>query len=211
FQQAWLLSMIGILDAQMGNPRSVYQAVVTMGYDAEIVSHAKLSERYSHLILPGVGSFQQVMSSKKVSTVKKEIQKFADSGRPVLGICLGMHLLSDWGEEGGGACGLELVPGRVERLPGDILLPHVGWNTVNFVMDHPVFQGVKNGIDCYFVHSYHFACESSEHVYGRSNYGTDFVSIVGLDNVLGFQFHPEKSQKNGLKLIENFCRWNGSC
>ena len=203
--------MIGILDTQMCNLRSVYQAVDAMGYDTEIVTDLALSDKYSHLIIPGVGSFQQVMHADFVGAVKEETRKFADSGRPVLGICLGMHILSDWGEEGGGACGLELVPGRVERLPGDILLPHVGWNTVNFVMDHPVFQGVKNGIDCYFVHSYHFACDSSEHVYGRSNYGTDFVSIVGLDNVLGFQFHPEKSQKNGLKLIENFCCWNGLC
>ena len=203
--------MIGILDTQMCNLRSVYQAVDAMGYDAEIVTDLALSDKYSHLIIPGVGSFQQVMCMDNVGAVKEETRKFADSGRPVLGICLGMHLLSDWGEEGGGSAGLELVPGRVERLSVDMLLPHVGWNTVNFVKDHPVFQGVKNGIDCYFVHSYHFACESSEHVYGRSNYGTDFVSIVGLDNVLGFQFHPEKSQKNGLKLIENFCRWNGSC
>ena len=203
--------MIGILDTQMCNLRSVYQAVDAMGYDTEIVTDLALSDKYSHLIIPGVGSFQQVMRAENVGAVKEETRKFADSGRPVLGICLGMHLLSDWGEEGGGSAGLELVPGRVERLSVDMLLPHVGWNTVNFVKDHPVFQGVKNGIDCYFVHSYHFACESSEHVYGRSNYGTDFVSIVGLDNVLGFQFHPEKSQNNGLKLIENFCRWNGSC
>ena len=203
--------MIGILDTKMSNLRSVYQAVDAMGYDTEIVTHLALSDKYSHLIIPGVGSFQQVMRADNVGAVKEEIRKFADSGRPVLGICLGMHILSGWGEEGGGSVGLELVPGRVERLSVDMLLPHVGWNTVNFVKDHPVFQGVKNGIDCYFVHSYHFACESSEHVYGRSNYGTDFVSIVGLDNVLGFQFHPEKSQKNGLKLIENFCRWNGSC
>jgi glutamine amidotransferase len=195
----------------MSNLRSVYRAVDAMGYDTEIVTHLAHSDKYSHLIIPGVGSFQQVMRAENVGAVKEETRKFADSGRPVLGICLGMQILSGWGEEGGGSVGLELVPGRVERLSVDMLLPHVGWNTVNFVKDHPVFQGVKNGIDCYFVHSYHFACESSEHVYGRSNYGTDFVSIVGLDNVLGFQFHPEKSQKNGLKLIENFCRWNGSC
>ena len=203
--------MIGILDTQMCNLRSVYQAVDAMGYDTEIVTDLALSDKYSHLIIPGVGSFQQVMRADNVAAVKEETRKFAGSGRPVLGICLGMHLLSDWGEEGGGSAGLELVPGRVERLSVDMLLPHVGWNTVNFVKDHPVFQGVKNGVDCYFVHSYHFACESSEHVYGRSNYGMDFASIVGLDNVLGFQFHPEKSQNNGLKLIENFCRWNGSC
>ena len=128
-----------------------------------------------------------------------------------MGICLGMQLLSDWGEEGGGSAGLGLISGEAKRMPEerDLLLPHVGWNTVEFVKNHPVFQGVKNGIDCYFVHSYHFVCKSDEHVYGRSSYGRDFVSVVGRDNVLGFQFHPEKSQKNGLQLIENFCDWDG--
>ena len=205
--------MIAILDANMGNLRSVFNAVDTMGYDAEIVTHVGLSDQHSHLIIPGVGSFQRVMSDEKVVAVNKKINNFANTGRPILGICLGMQFLSDWGEEGGGSAGLGLIPGRAERMPEekDLLLPHVGWNTVDFVKFHPVFQGVKNGIDCYFVHSYHFVCNSDEHVYGRSSYGTDFVSVVGRDNVLGFQFHPEKSQKNGLKLIENFCNWDGQC
>ena len=203
--------MIAILDANMGNLRSVFNAVDTMGYDAEIVTHVKLSDKHSHLIIPGVGSFQQVMRDEKMVAVKEKITSFANIGRPILGICLGMHLLSDWGEEGGGSAGLGLISGRAEIIPveGNLLLPHMGWNTVNFVKDHPVFQKVKNGIDCYFVHSYHFVCNSDGHIYARSNYGTDFVSVIGRDNVLGFQFHPEKSQKNGLKLIENFCDWDG--
>ncbi|MDP6575681.1 MAG: imidazole glycerol phosphate synthase subunit HisH [Candidatus Peribacteraceae bacterium] len=205
--------MIAILDANMGNLRSVFNAVDTMGYDAEIATHVKLSDKYSHLIIPGVGSFQRVMRDEKMVTVKEKILNYANSDRPILGICLGMQLLSDWGEEGGGSAGLGLISGKAERMPGEknLLLPHVGWNTVNFIKDHPVLQGVKNGIDCYFVHSYHFVANSDEQVYARSSYGTDFVSVVGRDNVLGFQFHPEKSQKNGLKLIENFCNWDGKC
>ena len=203
--------MIAILDANIGNLRSVFNAVNTLGYKAEIVTHAKLSDQYSHLIIPGVGSFQRVMRDEKVDMVKEQIQNFVNSDRPVLGICLGMHLLADWGEEGGGSAGLGLISGRVEKMSGgkNLLLPHVGWNTVDFVKDHPVFRDIKNGIDCYFVHSYHFVCDNDNHVYGRSSYGKEFASIVGRNNVLGFQFHPEKSQKNGLKLIKNFCEWSG--
>ncbi len=203
--------MIAILDANTGNLRSVFNAVDAMGYDAEIVTHIEISDKHSHLIIPGVGSFQRVMRDEKMVAVKEKIKNFANNGRPILGICLGMQLLSDWGEEGGGSAGLGLISGEAKRMPEerDLLLPHVGWNTVEFVKNHPVFQGVKNGIDCYFVHSYHFVCNSDGHIYARSNYGTDFVSVIGRDNVLGFQFHPEKSQKNGLKLIENFCDWDG--
>ena len=188
--------MIAILDANIGNLRSVFNAVYSIGNDAEIVTHVGLSDKHSHLIIPGVGSFQRVMRDEKMIAVKEKINYFANIGRPILGICLGMQFLSDWGEEGGGSAGLGLVSGRVERMSGkkDLLLPHVGWNTVNFVKVHPVFKGLKNGIDCYFVHSYHFVCNSDEHIYGRSSYGTDFVSVVGRNNVLGFQFHPEKSQ-----------------
>ena len=203
--------MIAILDANTGNLRSVFNAVDAMGYDAEIVTHIEISDKHSHLIIPGVGSFQGAMCDEKMVAVKEKIKTFANNGRPILGICLGMQLLSDWGEEGGGSAGLGLISGEAKRMPEekDLILPHVGWNTVDFVKNHPVFQGVKNGIDCYFVHSYHFVSSSVRNIYARSNYGTDFVSVIGRDNVLGFQFHPEKSQKNGLKLIENFCDWDG--
>jgi len=205
--------MIAILDVNIGNLRSVYNAVDIMGYDAQVITYDELSEKYSHLIIPGVGSFQRALQNDKVGQVKSEIYNFAGSGRPVLGICLGMQLLADWGEEGGGSAGLGLVSGHVNRLSESekILLPHVGWNTVNIIKSHPVLSGVKNKFDCYFVHSYHFVCNNDEDIYGHSNYGNDFVSIVGHNNIIGFQFHPEKSQSNGLKLIENFCNWNGLC
>jgi len=203
--------LIAILDANIGNLRSVFNAVDTMGFDAKIVTHAELSDKYTHLIIPGVGSFIHALQSDKIGAVKGEIRTFANSGRPVLGICVGMQLLADWGDEGGGSVGLSLIPGQVKRLPEPegVLLPHVGWNTVNIIQNHPIFQGIKKDIDCYFVHSYHFICDNNENVYGRSNYGVDFVSVVGKGNIIGFQFHPEKSQNNGLKLIENFCDWTG--
>jgi len=205
--------MIAILDIDMGNLRSVFNAVDVMGYDAEIVAYDELSDKYTHLIIPGVGSFQYAVRDNDINAIKREVYDFYSSGRPILGICLGMQLLADWGEEGGGACGLSLIPGQVRKLPEgkDILLPHIGWNTVNIVKDHPVLRGIKKGIDCYFVHSYHFVCDNDKNIYGNSSYCIDFTSIIGYNNIIGVQFHPEKSQGNGLKLIENFCNWNGKC
>ncbi len=206
--------MIAIInDADKGNIRSVFNAVYSMGYDAEIIGYEELSDKYSHLIIPGVGSYKSALNRSNLSQIKNKVHIFANSGRPVLGICLGMHLFADWGEEGGGSEGLGLISGDVKKLPqsNDLLLPHVGWNTINFVKSHPIFEGVKTGIDFYFVHSYHFICKNKDHLYGYTNYGEDFTSIIGSDNIIGLQFHPEKSQSNGLKLIDNFCNWDGLC
>ena len=206
--------MIAIIDDnETGNIRSVFNAVYSLGYDAEIIKYEELSDKYSHLIIPGVGSYQSALRSTNLSRIKDKIQNYSNSGFPVLGICLGMQLFADWGEEGGGSDGLSLIPGKVKKLPqsNNLLLPHVGWNTVNFVKNHPIFKGVKTGVDCYFVHSYHFICNNNNHLYGYTNYGEDFASIVARDNIIGLQFHPEKSQSNGLKLIDNFCNWDGLC
>ena len=184
-----------------------------MGHDAEVIKYEELSDKYSHLIVPGVGSYKNALKNNNLSQAKEKVKQFLSTGRPMLGICLGMQLLSDWGEEHGGSEGLGLIPGKVIKLPqsDNLLLPHVGWNNVNFTKDHPVFDSVKTGIDCYFVHSYHFACSNNDHIYGHTNYGRNFTSIVARDNIIGLQFHPEKSQGNGLKLINNFCNWDGLC
>lgn len=205
--------MIAIInDTDSSNIRSIYNAVYTLGYDAEVIKYEELSDKYSHLIIPGVGSYQSALN-KNLSQTKEKIHNYAKSGRPILGICLGMQLFANWGEEGGGANGLGLISGEVLKLPQDngLLLPHVGWNTVNFVKSHPIFKGVKDNVDFYFVHSYHFICENNANIYGYTDYGEDFVSIIGRDNIIGLQFHPEKSQSNGLKLIDNFCNWDGEC
>ncbi|MCP3932289.1 MAG: imidazole glycerol phosphate synthase subunit HisH [Bacteroidetes bacterium] len=205
--------MIGILDISIGNLRSVYNAVDTMGYDVQIVSDKDEFDDLSHLIIPGVGSFFNAIQSIQLTNFREKVGSFTDSGRPVLGICLGMQLLSTTGYEGGEIEGLDLIPGHVEKfnLPKELFIPHVGWNTINFCKEHPVFHKVKNRIDCYFVHSYHFVCHEDSNCFGTTDYGIDFTSIIGKENVLGFQFHPEKSQANGLKLLENFCDWNGKC
>ena len=205
--------VIAILDCEMGNLQSVFHGIDSIGYDCEIIKSTELNDEYTHLVLPGVGNFHQVMSSKNIADIKNRVHKFAKTGKPILGICLGMQLLSDWGEEGGGTEGLGLIGGKVHRLFESkiIRLPHVGWNSVNFLHDHPLFSGLKNNLDFYFVHSYQFIPKHEESIYATTNHGNDFTSIVAERNIIGVQFHPEKSQSNGLKMLENFCAWDGKC
>lgn len=205
--------MIGILDVKMGNLRSVHNAVSIRGFDVLILHDSSRFGEISHLVIPGVGSYRSTMEEIRRRKLIGDIHDFAASGRPLLGLCLGMQLLSDYGVEGGRTPGLGLVPGHVERMQvrQGFSLPHVGWNTMNFKMKHPVFHGLKKGIDCYFVHSYHVICDDPANICATTDYDQDFVSIIGKKNVLGFQFHPEKSQANGLKMLENFCNWNGEC
>jgi glutamine amidotransferase len=197
----------------IGNLRSVYNAVYENGFDPALVDKDSGFDDLSHLIVPGVGNFRAVMAHLEEEGLADFIRAFAASGRPVLGICAGMQLLAESGTEGGVTRGLGLVHGQVQRLPEDNgqVLPHVGWSTVKFHFPHPVLDGLKPGRDFYFVHSYALQTDHPEEFLGETEYGTPFVSIVARDNVVGFQFHPEKSQANGLKLIENFCLWDGQC
>jgi glutamine amidotransferase len=141
------------------------------------------------------------------------LRAFVASGRPLLGICLGMQLLASVGDEDGLSEGLGLIEGRVSKLPERAVfrVPHVGWNEVSFVRPHPVFEGVTDGMDFYFVHSYQFLPASNAATLGRTHHGDSIVCAVGKHNVVGLQFHPEKSQKNGLRMLENFCDWDGAC
>lgn len=198
----------------MGNLRSAYNAVYENGFDPVFVDQDSDFDDLTHLIVPGVGNFRAVMEHLHDAGLPPRIRAFAASGRPLLGICAGMQLLAEEGTESGVVPGLGLVHGRVERLPhGDnaLILPHVGWSSVELRFDHPIVEGIKPNRDFYFVHSYALQTRHPEEALGESRYGTTFVSIVARDNVVGFQFHPEKSQANGLKLIENFCRWDGQC
>ena len=205
--------LVGILDLEMGNLRSVFNAFYTLGYEVEIIKDIAQFDHISHLVIPGVGSYHKAVYHLDGENFRSPIRKFVESGKPLLGICLGMHLLSEYGEEGGRNQGLGLIAGHVTKLAStpNFPIPHVGWNTIKFREHHPVFEGVKYGIDCYFVHSYHFVCDNQKYIYGTTDYGKEFVSIIVEKNVIGFQFHPEKSQSNGLKLLENFCNWDGVC
>lgn len=203
--------MIGILDLNLGNLKSVFNAIYELGFDPILVDQASHFDELSHLIIPGVGSYPAAMNHYDALQLKDKLAAYVASLRPVLGICLGMQIFSDWGEEIVATKGLGLISGRVVKLPQnpDLLVPHVGWNTVDFKVPHVIFDGIKNHIDFYFVHSYHYVCAQTEEILAVTAYGINFASVVGKNNIVGVQFHPEKSQKNGLKLLENFCHWNG--
>ena len=204
--------MIGILDIGMGNLRSVHNAVYQNGFDPIVVTGTTNFDDLTHLILPGVGNFSAAAPEITARQLRRLIVEFVESGRPLLGTCLGMQLLMTEGEEGGKNVGLDLIAGKVKRLSAEsVRVPHVGWNILNMTQAHPIFQGIKNGCDFYFVHSYVAVCESTADQLGTTDYGGAVTAVVGRANVVGTQFHPEKSQVNGLRMIENFCRWDGKC
>ncbi len=203
---------IGILDYGMGNIHSVYNALVHLGLDAEIVNQPEAIQSCSHLIIPGVGSYANAMSKLTNQGLDVAIIEHAQKDKPLLGICLGMQILSEKGDEGEQTFGLGLIKGHVKLLDVPPLpVPHVGWNSLTFNADHPLFNQVKKHVDFYFVHSYFFSATDEENVLAYTDYGTFFPAIVVNQNVIGIQFHPEKSQDNGLLLIENFCEWDGTC
>ncbi len=205
--------MIGIVKMPIGNLQSAWNALYENGLDPVWVDGSSVQDELTHLIVPGVGHFRAVMQNLKQRGLAQLIGDFAATGRPVLGICVGMQLLASTGTEGEPTEGLGLVPGRVERLneEGGLRLPHVGWNTMRIKNKHPIFDGIKPDRDFYFVHSYAFHPDDPSHCLGETEYGEPFASAVGRDNVIGLQFHPEKSQDNGIRLLENFCAWDGKC
>jgi len=206
---------IGIVDVGICNLGSLQNALFSQGWDSEVVSTSSDFSHHSHLILPGVGAFKAVMDRLNFSGLSEQIQNFAFSGKPVMGICLGMQLLADGSSEGiveGGLTkGLGLIPGTVRSINTTCSLPHVGWNETRHLKEHPVLKGIRKDVDFYFVHSYRFSATNQDSVLAETEYGEKFPSIVAKDNVIGVQFHPEKSQSNGLRMLDNFCSWNGAC
>ena len=205
--------MIGILNMDMGNLRSAYNAVYENGGDPVIIENPATLDEVSHLIIPGVGHFGTAMEHLGARGLTQPILAFAESGRPLMGICLGMQLLTETGTEGGEVAGLGIIPGSVRRMNGGggLRVPHVGWNRVRVKRDHPLMADIKPDRDCYFVHSYAMVCDDPTDVIAETDYGGAITCAVGRGNVVGVQFHPEKSQSNGLKMLENFCEWDGKC
>lgn len=204
---------IGIVDVGIGNIGSLRGALYSQGWDTKVVAAASDMSDVSHLFLPGVGSFFVAMQRLAESGLIDAIQLHANMGRPIMGICLGMQLLADQGEEGGQSVGLGLVSGNVVRLeiPTTLRVPHVGWNVLHHQRRHPLLKGIRPDVDFYFVHSYFFNAHRQADVVGTTEYGISFPSFVANGNVVGAQFHPEKSQRNGLRLLDNFCLWDGLC
>ena len=205
--------MVGIANLEIGNLRSVSNAIDSFGFDHRLVDAASQLDDLTHLILPGVGSFHTAMRRVHDSGLFEPLREFAASGRPLLGVCLGMQLFGSRGDEGEDTAGLELIPGVVRRLDAAHVdsIPHIGWNSVEIRTGHPLFRGVRTGVDFYFVHSYHLRPDRGADVLGLTDCGECIVSVAASANVVGFQFHPEKSQANGLRLLDNFCGWDGSC
>lgn len=197
--------MIAIIDYGMGNLHSVSKAVERLGYAYKFVSTADELLAADGAILPGVGAFGDAMKNLRELGLIEPIHQFAASGKPLVGICLGMQLLFDSSTEHGANEGLGLLPGRVERFEGDYKVPHMGWNRLTFLQDNRIFNDVEQGY-VYFVHSY-FLQPTEENrpvLLATADYYQEVPAIVGKGNVYGMQFHPEKSGTVGMKLLQNF-------
>ena len=206
--------MIGIINYGAGNLRSVFNAIAYIGGEPLVLSQHSDLERCSHLILPGVGSFANASRNLISGQWKEPICDVVNSGIPLLGICLGMQLLLDVGYEDGFEPGLGLIDGEVIKLPTspNVSLPHIGWNSLNFVdTKHPLLRGIRNHTDVYFVHSYYCSIKHPQNILMNTTLSQDFPSGIFKSNVVGLQFHPEKSQPSGLKILKNFIRWDGLC
>ena len=204
---------IGVVNLNIQNLRSLTNAVDSLGYDFTLLDDPSGLDALSHVIIPGVGSFATAAQRLADRGWPAELRNFSRAGKPLAGICLGMHLLGIGGDEGGRSEGLGLIDGWVEKLDANQVpaIPHVGWNSVEFTRTHPALSGVASGVDFYFVHSFHLRTAHEQDVLGSTNCGQRFASIVANGNVVGFQFHPEKSQVNGLRILDNFCAWDGMC
>ena len=196
----------------MGNLGSISIAIYSQGWDYEFVSSPEQFDLISHLVIPGVGSYSAAMSKLTSMKLIDPIKNFAENLNPIMGICLGMQILSEFGTEGGDTKGLGLIDGQVLTLEKSkqFPLPHVGWNEISIKDECNILGGVKTNVDFYFVHSFFFETDE-ENIISLTDYGITFPSIVKKNNVVGVQFHPEKSQANGLKIIDNFCLWDGKC
>jgi glutamine amidotransferase len=192
----------------MGNLRSVKNALQKIGADAVIESDPEKFGHCDRMILPGVGAFGDAMEHLKKSGADEAVREFAASGKPLLGICLGMQLLFEKSLEFGEHEGLGLIEGEVvpfdkARFEEPHKVPHIGWNELFVQKDSPLFAGMPKDFYLYFVHSYHAVCDDA-YAIGKTIYGYEFVSAVQKENVFGFQPHPEKSHENGLKILQNF-------
>ncbi len=198
---------IAIVDYRMGNLRSVQKGFEHAGVaDVVVTDDPSVVEAADGIVLPGVGAFRDAAANLKASGVEDVLRHRIGHGTPFLGICLGMQLLADVGFEDGEWTGLGLVPGTCERLPGGVKVPHIGWNTVEYPRESPLFAGIPESTAFYFVHSYRLVPRDSDAIIGSTEYGVRFASAVQSGNVYAVQFHPEKSSTSGLQLLANFGR-----
>lgn len=210
-------SMIVVIDYGSGNLRSVAKALQSVGGNVCVSGAVADLQRATHLVLPGVGAFADCLHNLEKTGALEPIVQHIQAGRPFLGICVGMQLLFSEGHEFGVHPGLNLIPGQVigfsthmpdpEDASRQLKVPHIGWNQVCQTQPHPLWQEIPDNTCFYSVHSFHACPEDADWIVGRSQYGIDFTAAVARDNLFATQFHPEKSQKHGLRLLHNFVEW----
>jgi glutamine amidotransferase len=201
--------MIAIIDYGAGNLRSVSNAITRLGYPVNITNHPDEVLKAQAVIFPGVGAGGDTMSSLKKLGLTATIQRLVAENRPLFGICIGLQVLFTGTEEGGWHECLNIIPGRVKKLPPGLKIPHMGWNQVKQKSMHPLFDGIKDGTEFYFVHSYHGEPQDRSVTIGETEYGITFCSAVAKGKLVATQFHPERSGETGLRVYENFLRWAG--
>ena len=202
------MTSVAIIDYGVGNLRSVEKAFAAVGVDAFVTGDIQTLRSAKQLVLPGVGAFGACMQALDAHGFVNLVIDAAQAGKPLLGVCVGMQMLFEESEEFGRTKGLGLLKGRVRRFGNDLCVPHMGWNQVYQRAANTLFEGVNDDSFFYFVHSYYCEPYDSASIIGETNYGVGFASVVWKENICGVQFHPEKSQDAGLKLLKNFAMFD---
>lgn len=197
---------IAIIDYGVGNLRSVEKAFAAAGHEAVVSDNQTVLRQAKGLVLPGVGAFAACMKALSVRGFDELVRERVVQGTPLLGVCVGMQMLFEESDEFGKTAGLGLLRGRVRRFSDDLVVPEVGWNQIRQQGRHPLLRGIEDGAFFYFVHSYYCEPVDETIVLGETDYGITYASVVAQSDLCGVQFHPEKSQTVGQKLLSNFAR-----
>lgn len=208
--------MIAIVDYRAGNLRSVERALRKIGFQCRITCDREDILAAERVVFPGVGAAGRAMDHLRQAGLDLVLRQVFENGRPFLGICIGAQIILDVSDEDHASC-LGLLPGRVRAFPSPLesedqrplKIPHMGWNGLDLLKDHPVLRGVRPEDEFYFVHSYYPMPASGDHVMATTDYGIRFPSVIGTGNLIATQFHVEKSGAPGLRILENFCQWDG--
>lgn len=198
------LKKMVIVDYGVGNFRNVQKAFQKVGADVVISDQIEAIDQADAVILPGVGAFGDAIDHVRARKLEAPMLAAAKTGKPFFGICVGLQLLFETSSEMGHHTGLGLLPGYVTRFAETLTVPHMGWNQIEPVYDHPLMANIQVGDFAYFAHSYHCVPANEADILAKTHYGDYFVSAVAHDNIYGIQFHPEKSQKFGLQILDNF-------
>lgn len=217
FYKIGIMNGVAIVDYEAGNLTSVQRALNRLNIYSFITSDPSLILKAERIIFPGVGAAGKAMKVLKERGIDEALKIAFEKGVPILGICLGTQIILERSEEDDAEC-LGFIPGEVKRFPDNLRdkngeklkVPHMGWNSVILRKRHPIFEGIDPEYEFYFVHSYYPCPSDKEHIIAETDYGILFCSVLGKKNLIAVQFHPEKSGRPGLKILENFCRWNGS-